>query len=79
VNRQRLRALLDSERVRRNAYALDGSVPEEAMCLLPVTGGWTVFYSERGQRSGERWFETEDEACDFLAERLPAAGNNRLL
>lgn len=78
MNRDRLRALLDSEHVRRDAYALDGGLPDEAMCLLPAVGGWAVFYSERGSRTGERWFETEGEACAFLAERLLADGGNRL-
>jgi hypothetical protein len=78
VDRNALRSLLGGERVREDAYALDGTVPDDAMCLQPAAGGWTVLYSERGQRTGERWFETEDEACDFLAERLLADGGNRL-
>lgn len=72
VDRTSLRALLDSERVRRDAYAIDGSVADEALCLQPTRGGWMVFYSERGLRTGERWFETEHEACDYLAARLLA-------
>jgi hypothetical protein len=79
MDRNALLTLLRSGRVRPDAYALDGSAPDEAMCLQAAAGGWTVFYSERGQRSGERWFETEHEACDFLAERLLADGGNRVI
>ena len=49
------------------------------MCLEPKAGGWVVFYFERGLRSGERWFETENEACDFLAERLLADPSSRVM
>jgi len=59
-------------------YALDGGSPDEALCLQPGQGGWIVFYSERGGRTGERWFETEHEACDFMANRLLGDSGNRI-
>ena len=77
MNRAEMQALLDAERVRRDSYSYDGSVPDECLCLLPVAGGWTVFNSERGGRTGERVFETEDEACTFMVNRLIAASGNR--
>lgn len=76
MNRRSLRELLGAEHVREDAYSLDGD-RDESMCLEPVTGGWAVYYSERGLRSGERRFETEDEACQFLAARLLADPSNR--
>jgi len=78
VNRQSLTALLTAEHVRADAYSIDGSVKDEALCLVAGAGGWFVFYSERGLRSGERKFETEDDACDFLARRLLADPSNRV-
>ncbi len=78
MNRNSLRDLLQTEHVRDDAYSLDGTLQDESMCLEAVTGGWAVFYSERGLRSGERVFETEDEACQFLAGRLLADPSNRL-
>jgi hypothetical protein len=77
VNRDALRALLDRERVRPDAYSLDGSRCDECLCLEPAEGGWAIFHSERGGRTGERRFATEDEACDFLAARLLADASNR--
>lgn len=77
MNRQRLRDLLDVEHVRSGSYSIDGPPKDESMCLEPVVGGWAVYYSERGLRSGERRFETEDEACDFMAGRLLADPGNR--
>jgi hypothetical protein len=70
--------LLVHERVRRDAYSLDGEVTDECLCLLPETGGWVVFYSERGGRTAPRHFETEGEACDFMAARLLADPGNRM-
>lgn len=77
MNRQALQRLLDAERVRADAYSLGGS-PDERLCLESVAGGWAVYYSERGERAGERRFDTEDEACDFMASRLLADARNRI-
>jgi len=77
MNRRSLRVLLEAEHVREDAYSLEGD-HDESMCLEPVAGGWAVYYSERGLRSGERRFETEDEACQFLAARLLADPSNRV-
>lgn len=79
MNRHALRDLLSAERVRPDSYSIDGELRDESMCLEPKAGGWVVFYFERGLRSGERWFETENEACDFLAERLLADPSSRVM
>ncbi len=78
MNQHSLRDLLSAERVRTDSYSIEGELRDESMCLEAKAGGWAVFYSERGLRSGERWFETEDEACDFLAQRLLADPSNRV-
>jgi hypothetical protein len=54
MNRQSLRDLLDVEGVDRQAYRLDGSSLDEALSLAPVTGGWQVWFTERGQASNVR-------------------------
>ena len=38
--------------------------------LDQVGSRWSVYYSERGQRSGERIFDSEDEACRYLLNLL---------
>jgi hypothetical protein len=77
VTRTELERLLIQEHVRSDAYSLYGDIPDECLCLVPETGGWLVFYSERGGRTGGRHFETESEACDFMAMRLLADAGNR--
>lgn len=76
MNRLKLKALLDAEGVRTDAYSIDGLERDESLCLKVAAGGWVVFYSERGLRSGEKLFETEDDACNFLAMHLLADPGN---
>lgn len=75
--RERLRQLLDREGVDPGAYSLDGERRDECLILEIQPGGWCVYYSERGLRSGEMHFETEDEACDEMARLLLADRGNR--
>lgn len=78
VNRESLKVLLESERVKSDAYSIDGTERDESVCLRTAVGGWSVYYSERGLRSDERLFETEDEACQFIATRLLGNPGNRV-
>lgn len=70
MNRQSLRELAKDERVRDDAYSLDGGLPFERYVLSVIEGGWAVYYSERGERTGLKTFETEDEACSHLFDLL---------
>ena len=60
----------DAEGIRSERYALGGGLPVERYVLSIETGGWSVYYSERGRRNDEARFDTEDEACDELLIRL---------
>lgn len=47
----------------------DGSVKNEATIIEQVgPDTWCTYYSERGQRTDERYFATEDEACRSVYE-----------
>lgn len=65
-----LRAYLDARGIRRDAYFLLGSGASEAYCIEHGPKGWSVFYSERGLRSSERIYDSEDVACRELARQL---------
>jgi hypothetical protein len=65
-----LKAFLDREHVDPTTYAMDGRVPNECYCLIWEAGMWHVFYSERGLRTGERVFTSEEEACEHLLDLL---------
>lgn len=68
MDREALKALFDAENVDPSAYSLDGGMPFEAYVLEPRASDWAVYYSERGLRSGEVVFQTEDEACAHLLD-----------
>lgn len=70
MNREVLQRRAAAEGIRSTAYSLEGGLPPETYVLAIVEGGWSVYYSERGFRVGERLYETEDEACSDLLLRL---------
>ena len=77
MNRTRLQELAKQEGIRDDAYSLDGGLPSERYVLEITEGGWHVYYSERGLRTGIRRFETESEACEYLFETLLADPTTR--
>ena len=78
MNRRELRAAAEREGTRDNAYSLDGGLPVEQFVLSIVEGGWSVYYSERGKRNDETFFDTEDEACSELLLKLVSDPTTRL-
>ena len=65
-----LRRLLDAQDIDPRAYSLDGCAPSEAYVLERRSDGWSVFYAERGLRTAEARFDSEDAACAHLLELL---------
>ena len=65
-----LRRVLDSEGIDPGAYSLDGGMPFETYVLERRPDCWLVYYSERGLRTAETRFESEDEACTHLLALL---------
>jgi hypothetical protein len=70
MNREALRAELEEKRVDPRSYSLDGEPVDEAYVLEPRPGSFAVFYAERGLRTGEKVFASEDEACRYLLTLL---------
>lgn len=71
MNRDELQSLLRQQRIDPGAYSLTGGSPNEQYVLSrEANGRCAVYYSERGTRSGERSFGTEDEACRYLLRLL---------
>jgi hypothetical protein len=70
MDRQSLRAELNRLGIDREAYSLEGGLPVEKYCLEDRRRHWAVYYSERGLRSGERIFDSEDAACRYLLSLL---------
>lgn len=70
MNREALRELARREHIRDDSYSFDGGLPSECLVLDVTEGGWIVYYSERGLKSGLVHFDTEDEACSYMLDSL---------
>ena len=78
MDRQELADWLAAEGFDPRLYSLRGGAPDECLVLNRFNGGWEVFYSERGLRNRQRWFQTEAKACEYLRERLVRNRTTRL-
>lgn len=71
MNRFELSARLIANNVDARSFSIDGTVKDESLTLenrSPET--WVVYYSERGLRTGERFFGSEREACEYMLTTL---------
>jgi hypothetical protein len=67
--RLKLIRALQSAGVRSSAYSVSGA-RDLALCLESVDGQWEVFYSEKGQRNGSKFFSSESDACTYMYQEL---------
>jgi hypothetical protein len=69
MNKIELKNELERAEVNPKAYSLDGGLPDERYVLSQEPDGrWAVYYSERGQKSGLRYFDNEPTACQYFLE-----------
>jgi hypothetical protein len=65
-----LRKRLQASDYPSDSYALLQDSSNEALCINHNYDRWTVFYSEKGQRTEEELFLSEDQACEAFLVRL---------
>jgi len=53
-----------------DSYCLNGGSPNEALCLEDIYGKWSIYYSEKGLRTEEVSYKSEDEACNAFLIRI---------
>jgi hypothetical protein len=78
MTKAELKTTLEQVGVYPEAYSLDGGFPSERYVISQEANGrWDVYYSERGQKTGLRSFDSESAACQILfgssSERLNRA------
>ncbi|WLD94527.1 hypothetical protein [Alkalihalobacillus sp. AL-G] len=61
-----LQEKLNTMKIPQNFYSLDGGLPNEAYCIGYNKGKWEVYYSERGNKTDLKKFQSENEACNFF-------------
>ena len=77
MNRRKLQDSLTALGVRPDAYSLNGGYPNESYVLSYDGRRWSVYYSERGQASGVKEFETESEACAYILQLIKSDSSTR--
>lgn len=66
MTREELKQKLTEIGVKESFYSFKGGLPSEEFCLNKVGDDWEVYYSERGQKSQHKKFNTESEACEHF-------------
>jgi len=70
MTKSELEVLLVNENIPKHFYSLDGGLPYDAWCLEKKRSGWEVYYTERGEKYQVESFDTEEEACERLYQRI---------
>jgi hypothetical protein len=70
MNKNELQNLLNKEGFNPRTYSLDGGLPNDKLCLSAEDGRWCVYYTEKGVRFDEQWFDSEDKACEQFLQEL---------
>lgn len=72
MNTEELKRKLDHAGVPEDYYELlSNDLPNEKLCLNQVNDQmWEVYYSEHGQRTGQKSFIKEEDACEYMYSKL---------
>ena len=66
---------LQKIKVPNNCYSImKGGLPNEMLCLTKEGEIWSVYYSERGNRTRLTAFKSESEACIYFYNKLKVYG-----
>ena len=64
-------------RISDDLYSImTGGLPNEKLCIVKEDK-WKVYYSERGNKSGLKVFETETEACEYFLREIKRYANSK--
>ncbi|WP_294472419.1 hypothetical protein [uncultured Intestinimonas sp.] len=65
-----LKNKLDEIGVPPDLYSiLTGGLLNERLCIVRE-GLWQVYYSEHGKKAGQKFFEAEEEACEYFCDKM---------
>lgn len=71
MKRAELQGILRGMGVPTRLYNLDGKGrTDERFCLELINDEWTVYFSERGVKTTNEKFISEDAACQFILEQF---------
>lgn len=71
MKKYELKNVLKKMGVPSHHYNLDGTGrDDERLCLDYTNNEWSVYYSERGVKTTNIKFSSEEEACQYIYEQL---------
>lgn len=71
MNKSELKRMLEQADVPQEMYNLDEcGRDDEKFCMIQYGKKWNIFFSERGIKTTNESFETEEDACDFIYHQL---------
>lgn len=71
MNTQELKKILCANKVPSRLYNLEGKGRnDERFCLENKGDKWSVYFAERGIKTINKMFDTEDEACKYIYKEL---------
>ena len=71
MNKAELKQKLVNSRVPENLFNLEETGrTDERFCLKQNKNGWSVYFSERGVKTTNVSFVTEEEACEYIYRQL---------
>ena len=71
MDRNELKNLLMNKNIPTYVYNLDEvGRDDERLCLRFADGKWNVYFSERGVKTTNLFFDSEDEACKYILHEI---------
>jgi hypothetical protein len=71
MNRDELREFLALHGVSPDLYSIEEPLRDNTLCLEhKESGGWLVYFLDRGLMGATQRFDTEDGACDYFAKKI---------
>ncbi len=65
-----MRKEIDNLGISKELYSiLQGGTPNEKLCIV-YENEWKIYYSERGKKTGEKVFQSEEAACEIFLKKL---------
>ena len=71
MNKKELEKELEILKVSKNYCSLDGTELPDRIIITKLLDKWLVYYfSERGERFSEEYFNSESEACQYIYNHM---------
>lgn len=71
MNVKQLEKILNNLGIPKNYYSINGHLVADTYILNQVYSKWEYFYyDEKGNQEGYKSFDDENEACEYLLEKL---------